>query len=60
MGAGAGPVDRTVDVGFHLGIVQGQWALNKGPTQQNSCYKIVTLVTRLWDKGRSRKTNSER
>lgn len=27
--AGAGPVDCTVDVGFHLSVVQGQWALNK-------------------------------
>lgn len=59
MGAGAGPVDRTVNVGLHLSIVQGQWALNKGPTQQDSCYKIVPLATSLWDKGRSRKTSSE-
>lgn len=29
MGAGAGPVDRTVDVGLHLSIVQGQWAFGK-------------------------------
>lgn len=42
-------------IDFYGGMVQSRWALSKGPTRPDSCFKIVHLTTRVWDKGRSRK-----